>query len=769
MNRNSNNTGLADLQDIFYRYLKYWKWIVVSIIVCGLLAFFYARTLEIVYKISASTVLRSDDGGGLSSLVPKSNSGLDVFGGTSGSVEDDALIMKAYSSMRNMAYDLDLYKSYKSNAFLSSKTLYNNSPIELDAHKSVVDTLSASLLFKVKKNAEKQINVEVQIENTKLAEMTVSSFPSQIETPYGLFVLKETAMTPKQDLYNIEISVIPLDLVAESLQKKIIAEPAHRKSEILALEIEDVVPQRGIDILNYVIKLYNDKTLEEKNEVARNSIYFMEERIKALAVEVDSIEDVIIAFKKENKLIDVGSTAGSFFGRYQSSIDRAVGFDVQNGILNMLDNYISNPQNKFTLIPIASQIPEGALDVVTQYNSAILERERLLKNGSETNPVVIALETKIKSLHEGVKLTVESMKKDFDLQRSYWNSFDSEMAANMIKMPQKEQEYMNIERQRQIKSGLYLFLLNKKEETQLMLASGGTNAKIIDNAYKHSLPVGPRKLLILGIGMFIGLFVSIAVIYLKILLKTKISSKEELKEYTDIPILGEICLNKTEDNIVVKDGDNTAISELFRLVRTNLQFMLKKDKKVIVVTSSISGEGKTFFTMNLALSFSLMKNKKVILVGLDIRNPKLSEYFSIKNNNGLTTFLASDEINPQGIILHKPELHANFYVIPSGPVPPNPSELLLGDKLEELFVYLRNNFDYIIVDTAPTAMVSDTFTLDRISDFTLFLFRADYTNKSYLKLIDSYLDEKKLKDISLVINGVTTKNSYGYGYGVKPE
>lgn len=766
MNRNSINTGFTDLQEVFYKYAKHWKWFIFSIIFCTIIAFIYTKTLETVYNMSASTILREDETNPLTSSASKKRGGLDMLGG-SGNTEDEALIMKSYSSMKNMAYDLGLYKSYKLNNLLSSRSLYNNSPVVLDVDKCIIDTLTTALLFDVEVDKANSIEVTFSVRNKEILKENYTSLPVNIKTSFGSFILRESGFKLNNSSYSITIRVIPLGVLAESLQKNIIVEPAHRKSDILSLNVKDVVPQRGMDMLNYVIKLYNDKTLLEKNGMARNSISFIEDRVKGLYNEVDSIETIIADFKKNNHMIDIGSTAGTFFSRYQSSLDRTISFDVQSGILEMLDNHVSDSKNEFALIPITSQVPDAALKIVSEYNAAILERERLLKNSSQDNPVVATIDSRIKSMREGVLLTIKNMRKDFDLQKQQWKSFDSDMVYNMAQIPQKEQEYLNIERQRQIKTSLYLYLLNKKEETQLLLASGASRAKIVNDAYTNSLPVGPPQKIIIAIGLLIGLLLPIIVIYIRLLLKIKISSKDEMQEYTNIPVLGEICLNKLSDRVVIKDSTNTPISELFRLVRTNLQFILKQDQKVILITSSISGEGKTFFSLNLGLSFSLIKNKKVVLVGLDIRNPKLGEYLSVKNNIGITTYLSSDETKPEDIIIQESHLHSNFYIIPSGPVPPNPSELLLNDRLDELFTYLRNNFDYIIVDTAPTAMVSDTFSLDRISDATLFLFRANYTNKSYLKLMDSYIEDDKLKNISIVINGTTTRASYGYGYGEK--
>lgn len=763
----SKTTGYSTLQVELFKYLKYWKWILLSIVICSAITICYIFTLHEKYDVTASVILRDETKTNPLSASISKNSGLSALAGGNDNAEDEAMIINSYSGMKNMAYDLGLYKTYEQEKLPRNVIFYNNSPIELNVDKSLIDTLQRSLHFTVKAFDDNSIEVKLKVKKKEVAKERFSSFPAIMKTSSGDFTFTKTGHKIKDKSYTLKIVVNPLNVLAESLQTDILSTLAKRRSEIIVLNVIEVVPKRGVDKLNYLIRNYNDNALAEKNEVVRNTIRFIEERVKSISVEVDSLDNAVAIFKKSNNLIDLSSASGSFFQRYQASIDRKLAFEVHLGVQAMLEKYISDPANKNMLIPISSQMPEAVLKVIAEYNSAILERQRLLKNSNEDNPVVMALDDRIKSLHESVKLSLENMKKDFALQKKHWDSLDAEVNSKMHNIPQKELEYADIERQRQIKASLYMFLLNKKEENQLLLASGDTKAKVINEAYCKSRPVAPRKKVILLIGMFIGFCIPMLVIYMKSSLKTKISTKEELVDSTDIPVVGEICLNKTDDKVVVKDGNNSSIAELFRLVRTNIQFLLKKDQKVILVTSSISGEGKTFFTLNLGLSFSLIKDKKVVLVGLDIRNPKLANYLSIGNNKGITTFLASNDLLPQDLIIHKPDLNKNFYVIPAGPVPPNPSELLLSDRLDTLFDYLRSNFDYIIVDTAPTAMVSDTFSLDRISDLSLFLFRANYTKKPYLKLIETYVENHKLKNVSMVINGTTTKASYGYGYAQK--
>lgn len=767
-NIHKKQSEFLDLQSIFFKYIKYWKWFLLSAFVFAIISIFYVLVVDPVYYISADVVIKDEKGSGsLGSSINKNIGLASILGGGSSNVEDEAVIMGSYSSMKNIGYNLNLHKYYKLKKFPFDKQLYNNSPIELEVPHNIMDTLSTSMLFEVDVNKDKSIDVVFKVGNKKRGTFHFKSLPAIIKTTGGDFLLRATDYDKKMksDGYSLEIELNPLGGLAESLTKKIFIKPISKRSEIINLGVKDVIPQRGEDILNSLMDYYNEDALSEKHETARNTVAFVDERIIHLAAEVDSLERNIEYFKKSNNLTDISLEAKAFIEQYRGVQEKITAMDVQLSIVGMLEKYISNPENKYNLIPMGLQSSEGSSEAVNLYNQAILERMRLLRSGTEDNPVVLLLEDRIASLRSNVVNSIQNMRKDTEIQKNHMKSFEKEMQNRMLQMPTQEREYIDIQRQQLVKSELYVFLLTKKEETQLILASKNPKAKIINQAYSHSVPVSPKKKLTVVIATLIGLIFPFILFYMKDLLKFKISSREELEGHTPLPVLGEICLSKENSKIVVKSGINTSIAELFRLIRTNLQFLMKKDKKVLLVTSSISGEGKTFFTINLALSFSLIKNKKIALVGLDIRNPKLSEYLSISNKTGLTIFLSTDGMKPEEVIQHRPDLHDNLYVIPAGPIPPNPSELLLSDRLDELFYYLRSNFDYILVDTAPIGMVSDTFSLDRISDLSVCVFRADYTNKSYLKFIESSVEAQKLKNLSLVLNGTTTKASYGYGYG----
>lgn len=765
--KTKNKSEFIEIEDIILKYSKYWRWFLISTAIALFLAVAYIKIADPVYYIESNIKLRTEEDGANIATSVVQNFGL---GGLAGSdnVDDEAAILVSQSHMRDMIFDLDLYVTYELKKFPFDKSLYNNSPLFLEVDRSVVDTLTAPIKFKVKVKKDGVVVVDVESKKEKTGNYK-GTLPAGIKTTDGIFKLKYSDSLIDKDEYSIDITLFGLDFAAEMYRKKVEAGSSDSdvKSNIITLNIKDSDKQRGKDVINKLIELYNIDAKKDKNEESENTAKFIQERIVLLSEELSILEKQLAEFKKKNNLINIEAESKTFISSYQNWQERNTEINIQQSITDMLNNYVSDPKNKYELVPANSGVSGDAASAIQTYNTALLERARLLQNTKESNPIIKTLDKRIDILRENVQSSIKNIQKDISIRKRDWAGLAGEMQSRMSEMPKREQQYIEMERQRQVKSELYVFLLTKMEETQLNLASTISKAKTIDEAYSKWKPVAPRRIIVLGLALVLAFIIPVIILYLLNVLKTKVMTKEELAEETEVPILGEISLLKESANIAVSDGATNSTAELFRLVRTNLQFLLKKDDKVILVTSSISGEGKSFFTVNLALSFSLIKNKKVALVGLDIRNPKLTEYLSIKDKTGLTLYLASDEMKPEDIILRRPELHPNIYVVPAGPVPPNPSELLLSERLDEFFMYLRSNFDYILVDSAPVGMVSDTFSLDRLCDTTVYIFRANYTNKSYLKLVESITNENKLKRVSLVLNGTTSKAAYGYGYDNK--
>ncbi len=753
-----------NIGDVIIKYSQYWKWFLASLFLVGIVAVGYLKTVDPTYNVVANVKLRTEEEGAkiASSLVKSFG-----LGGMAGSdnVSDEAAVMASQSHVRNMIYALGLYVSYDLKKFPFDKSLYKDSPLSISVDRAVLDTLSYNVKFKVKVNEDKTVEVKAETKDNGQIGQYNGSLPASIQTIYGSFPLSYSGRGVSGKSYEMELYLSGLNYIAEDYRSKIAIGPVDNKSDIITLNIWDTDRERGRDILNKLVELYNEDTKNDKNEEAKNTARFIQERISLLSVELGELEQKLEDFKSENRLINIEAESRTFISKYQELQEKTTELKIQQDIAEMLNAYVSNPSNKYELIPGNTGVSSTAAEAIGAYNNAIMERSRLLQNTTENNPVVKSLDERIDLLRKNVQEGIKNTQKDLTIRKKDWTNLEGEIQGRMSQMPRQERQYIELERQRQVKSELYVFLLTKMEETQLTLASTTPKAKIIDAAYNTYKPVAPRKKVVLGIAMLIGIMIPVIVIYLIDVFKTKINTKEELENATLIPVLGEIGLDKDAGNIAVSEGLTTSTVELFRLVRTNLQFIMKKDEKVILVTSSVSGEGKSFFTVNLAISFSLIKNKRVALVGLDIRNPKLTEYLSIKKKEGLTLYLSSDDVKPEDIIIPRPDLHPNIYVIPAGPIPPNPAELLLGDRLDEFFAYLREHFDYIIVDSAPVGMVSDTFSLNRVIDTTVYLFRANYTNKSNLKLAESIVDENKLKNVNFVINGTTTKSAYGYGYG----
>lgn len=762
-----NKSEFVDVGDIIVKYSKYWKWFVASLLCALALAVLYIKIVDPTYYISSTIKLRTEEEGSkLASSLVKSF-GLGGIGGTE-SVDDEATIISSQSHMRDMIYSLGLYVNYDLKKFPFDRSLYDDSPLVLEADKSIIDTLSEKIKLEVKVNIDKSVDLKALCDDDEIGSYK-GTLPAQIKTPMGEFSLKYRGETMPDDSYKMEIVLSGLNYAAERYREKVNVGAADNKSNLIYLGLQETNKNRGKDVLNKLVELYNNDTKADRTQEALNTDIFIKERISLLSSELSELEHQLEEFKKKNNLVNLDAESKAFITKYQDLQERNTEIEIQQSITGMLGKYVSDPQNKYKLIPTNAGVPSTALDAVKSYNEALLERSRLLQNTKETNPIIVSLDKQIDLLRGNVQASVSNAEKDISVRKKDWAGLAGEMQSRMSEMPQREREYIELERQRQVKSELYVFLLTKMEETQLTLASTTPKAKIIDNAYSVWKPVAPKKKVVFGLALLLGIMIPVIVIYLIDVFKMKLLTKDELESATSLPILGEICLDKNNENIAVAEGITTSTAELFRLVRTNLQFLMKKEDKVMLVTSSVSGEGKSFFTVNLAISFSLIKNKKVVLVGLDIRNPKLAEYLSIKRRDGITMYLASDDMKPEEIIIHRPDLHPNMYVVPAGPIPPNPGELLLGDRLDEFFAYLRDNFDYIIVDTAPVGMVSDTFSLNRIADSTIYLFRANYTDKSYLKLAESIVEEEKLKRLSLVMNGTTTKAAYGYGYNNKAK
>lgn len=759
---------LLDLRDLFFRYLSEWKWFVVSIVCCLFIAAVYLKITAPSFVITANVVVKDESG--------QSNKGLSALKsfsfGFPGSmdVQDELHIISSFSIMKQAVKSMELYTSYTLKKYGIQKIdQYNERVITVKPTAGIIDTLSYGIDFNIEINKEGLADIKVKGNRKTLYKGKDIILPINIKTEYGSFDVETTSKYQKGKSYTYDVSVTPLDDAAESYQKNVEVGLKSKKSNVINLTTIGPNVEKNRSLLNKIIELYNQDALLEKNLMATNTAEFINHRLAEFSSELSAAEKEIESYKKENHIFDVKLESEFLLDQNKELQSKLTDVEIQKAIIDQVDQLLASDINNYTILPANLGIEEESVSKgILEYNTLVLNRLKLLENTKADNPVVVTLESQIKALRNSILQSVANVKKGLDISHKDLLSQNRKFLEKYSQAPTIERDFLELKRRQMIKEQLVVFLMEKQEENALTLSMSTPKARVIDVAYKFNKPVAPKKGRILIMGLILGFIIPILFFTVKDFLKTTFGTKEELEKLTKIPVLGIIGKKDIDgDNIVISKDNVTPMVELFRLLRTNVQFILnKKTDKVILVTSTQSGEGKSFFAINLALSFALM-NKKVVLIGLDIRNPKITEYMHIKGKDvGITNYLSDEDISPEQISIQKFE-NTNLDIIPAGPVPPNPGELVISERLDELLVYLRGRYDYIFIDSAPVGMVSDSFSLDRVADMTLYVIRADYSPKSNVRFVESIVKEKRFKKLYLVLNGVdiTQQKRYGYGYG----
>ena len=764
----NNSNELISLPDLVKTVVKHWYLFVISVICCVALAFAYAKITKDEYTVCANVMIRTD----MSSTGNMAGAFMQQFGlgnlmGQGVSVDDELHVISSHSLLREAALKMGLNKTriYKEN-FFNRETQYKDFAIDVIDPTMQCDTLSTTLVFKIKVDEEGKADIKVKKRFHTLANIKDTTLPAEVSTIYGNYIVTTTPDYVAGEAYNYTIRVCSFDAAAENVGKNVDIYIPDKLSNLITLSMQTAYIDYGKELLNTLTDLYNKRGIKEKNIEAINTAQFIDERLALIAHELDSAERKVEKYKQDNKLSDLEIEAKIILeqdGEFQATLLET---ETTAKILEYTLDFISQPENRYSLIPFSSGLDKGASDALTAYNELALKRLNLTNTAKAGSPALKILEEQIDASRQNVISTVKTALESTNIALKDLRDKEAKFYDRIRTMPTQEREFISIFRQKAIKEELYIFLLQKQEENALTLAMASPKGQIVDEAYNFVEPVSLSTTMKLAIGFLIGLILPAIYLYLRAIFQTKFSTKEEVERMTHIPILGELCTHHSSNNIVVHEGDNSSISELFRLLRTNLQFMLtgKKDK-VVLLTSSVSGEGKSFVSVNLAIALSLLK-KRVLIIGLDIRNPRLSEYFNISSRFGITNYLASEDIEIDQIIVPS-QVNPLLDVITAGPVPPNPAELILSNRLDALFDELRNRYDYIIVDSAPVAMVSDTFSLMRIADAVIYVCRANYTQREYIRYCNNLVTDGRLRNVSLVVNA--TNSSQGYGYGVGPN
>lgn len=752
-----------DFGMIYSKYKRFWWLFVASFAFCIAIALIYLSITPPVYSLVSKVLISQDDDASSKGASLVKNLGL---GSSGAKVDDEILVMGSHGIHVQMVRDLGLNRTYFTKVgLLKKREYYNNSPIIVNAPNELFDTLSHSMVFKIKVN-DKGDDINIKVVKgffSTMAEVNAKSFPIVVKTPYGFFSVNKTSFYRPGESIKVVCYVKGNDMAAEGYDKEITSTLSSKKADGIELYHDDPNVKRGKDILNKIVELYNKRCQAEKDEAALNTGKFIDDRLSLIYNELSTSEADIENYKKNSGMVDLGAETTTLLGKKNMSENVLNQLETENSIMLMIRDFISDQRNNYSLIPFNADF-SAASGVIDGYNKLILERMRIESTARGNNTVLKAMNDQIDALRSNVRKSVDQALASLRIKRNQAAAQENLSSSELGNVPTQEREFRQLYRQQSIKNELYTFLLQKREENALVLAATTPKGKIIDKAYAFSEPVAPKKAAVLFIAILLGLAIPFMILYIKHIFTTKFSTVDELGEIAKVPVLGEICHNRHHDTLIVREGKTYSIVELFRLVRNNIQFMLPgKDDKVLLVTSSISGEGKSFVSLNLAASFALL-NKKVALVGMDIRDPKLAQYLSIKPSPGVTTYLAKEEISIDDIVQHSSDIDGlDIYV--SGPIPPNPSELLLSKRTDQFISELRERYDYVIIDSAPIALVSDTFSLAKFSNVLVFVTRANYTKRNFVNYFNQAVKRGQFHNAAVILNDSNPRLSSGYGYG----
>ncbi len=764
-----------NVMDFLKMGLANWYWFVLSLLVCVGLAVFYLKRTPNVYTRTASVLIRDDARGGQLASEATAFEDLNMLNVKS-SVDNEMLVFKSKNLMVEVARRLHLDISYKVRSGLKELELYTHSPVTLrfpDASESMSFALQVTPL------SEKQVRLSDFVEQP---DVELSSAPvdaalgDTVQTPIGRVVV-----TPSRyytaDFFHVPVKVKKSDLqrVASACNQGLQAELANQYATVINLSINDVSPTRAEDILNTLIAVYNEDAINDKNQIAINTSEFINERLIIIEQELGGVDSEIETFKKENRLTDITSEAGMFVEATSRIQAEEATLQNQLSLAQYIRQYLADPAKSADLIPANTGISDVDIEgLIGEYNELLLKRNKLITNSSNRNPVVMDMNNSLDAMRQTIVRTVDNFITGLNIKIQHIRSQESQTARRISAVPSQQKYVLSVERQQKIKESLYLYLLNKREENALSQSITESNARIIDPAAGSNVPIAPDRRMILLAALLAGVAIPALIIWLSIMLDTCVRTRKDVEDRLSIPFLGEIPLKKRQKGkgfaMAVRENSRDSVSEAFRIVRTNMEFMRGETTggQVVVLTSLNPDSGKTFVSANLAMSL-VLTGKRVILVDLDIRKGTLSALFG-KWPEGISNYLSGKTDEAEALI-HHTDYHPALDLLPNGPIPPNPAELLLSQRLDRLVAQLKERYDYVILDNVPSNMIADAVIVNRVADLTLYVIRAGHMDRRQLPEVERLYQQRKFRNMAVLLNGVKYNRSsygyyrYGYGYG----
>ena len=758
----------SKFKEVFFKYLSYWKWFVLSIFTSVSIGFLLHRYEVPQYLASATVLFRGEQSG--SGILADELSAFQDLGiiNKNQNLENEVQILHSRSLVSRVVKDLDLNVNYFTFGRPIYHQKYEDAPMVLNRidDKSekgllgtwIVEPVSDSRYSLMKSGSSEKIGefafgdtVKIQGNANWVLSKTGFFSLSLLNKPYRITII------PTVSCANYYLNSMTIQIVGSG-------------SSVIRITVKDAAPKKAIDFINNLIVQHNEDAILDKNLISKNTSEFIAERIDFITSELDNVEGQVENYKQNRKLVDLNSEANSYLEKSNQIESELIRLGSEINLLSMLeDEFEENYQNE-EVIPNNLGFEAEALNVqINAYNKLIIEKKKLEYYSGDRNPVIIGLSQEISSAKSTLINTLKRVKSTYQIKYNELADQSDKVMDRISKVPEFEREYRDIYRQQQIKEELYLYLLQKREESNLAQAITVANAKIIDDAYSNGSPVNPGRQIYIVFALIVGFVLPIVVLMIYGLFDTKVHDKLDL-DFLKLPFLGEIPLAIEEKQIFVSDKDRGSVAEAFRMLRTNVEFISegKKDKaKLIFITSTISKEGKSFISINLAASFGLL-GKRVLLLGTDLRHPKIADYLGLTvSNKGLVNLINDDTLQFKDFLIPADSTGFPFDILLSGPIPPNPSEILMRKGVADVFESLKDHYDYIIADTAPVGIVADTLLISHLADATLFVVRAGYLDKRALKILDTMNKDKRFVNLALILNGqdYSRAKSYGYGYG----
>lgn len=772
LEQEDNTEFIPMLRSCYQQFLRHWWWFAISIPLCVILGWLYQQKQPRVYQRQSVMLIEDSDPSSLSTSSSSRrsrrsgsiNNLLELNGVSVGdNLKNEIFILSSQRLMERVVQRLELHTDYTTTSSLHTIALYGNErPFEV-IFKHPLPTMRAQTFSVEKLDANTMLITHLHDAEGNDSPDVKARFGEMVNTPFGQICIVRGKGFKKWDDQEISVNRMPLDMATTRYNSEISAEEYDKETSLIVLSCSDIHPKRATDILNTLFEIYKEDVVENKNRVALNTGKFIDQRIELISHELGSVETKLADFKRQNNIVDFSNSAKAMVDQTAEAREKSLQIETQINVAHYLDEYLAAESNEHDLIP-ALGIGDAAMATqISDYNKLMNTRNQTLSNSSEKHVIVAEFDRQLSQMRQAVRASVKNYVNTLQLQLQDARSNEAQLSGKISGAPEQEKRGLDIQRQQSLKEALYTYLLNKREEVALQQAINEANVRVVEGPLGGKRPISPRTNLILLIGFLVGVVIPAIVLYLKSIFDVSIHNRDEVEKLTSIPILGEIPHIKTSEAapLITSFEGNAPVVEAFRMLRFNMGF-LKHSTHVLTITSSTPGQGKSFISTNISLCLSMAK-KRILLIDADIRKQTIS-----KHNHGtigLTSFLADEYLSAAEIIQHD-SIAPGIDFISAGPLPPNPSELLMSSRFDTLISELREQYDHIIIDTTPLFAVADANIVNRVSDITLFVIRMGMQNADVLPTLEQMYTNKRLQNLFFVLNDTDSKSShYGYGYG----